>query len=335
MNIWTWVRECNAYINMKGSLLFTIFLFIPSVHTLTVNLYNHTLARVPQNITMDVTILHLDLNNILHLSDCCFCNYPQLEELYLQQNGLEIVSETAFANNSRLYRLQLAYNRIIFFPSFLLGAGESLTKIDLRVEDGAAVTLTNLSFLNYPNLEYISLMHNHISSGVLHMFNLPSLTSLFAKDCGLIVFPDLSAATQLEQFQLTNNKFNSVPPQSIYGLTKLNRFSVANSGITQLPNNMQHLVALESLVLHQNKLSTLPDLFNLSLTYILLNRNPVLCDQSLCWLRMWCFMKPPPTGFDSTLLKCASPESLRDSILMTVNPADMECYKGNRMCHPQ
>ena len=314
---------------MKGVLLFTILLFIPSVLTLTVNLYNHTLARVPQNITVNVAILHLDLNSIVHLPDCCFCIYHQLEELSLQQNGLEIVSETVFANNSRLRRLKLAYNMITSFPSFLQGAGESLTMIDLRVEDDAPVTLTNLSFLNYPKLEYISLMRNHISSGVLHIFNLPSLITLFAKDCGLTFFPDLSAATQLEQFHLTNNKFDSVPPQSIHGLTKLNRFAVASSGITQLPINMQYLVGLERLVLHQNKLSTLPDLFNLSLTYILLNRNPVLCDQSLCWLRMWCFMKPPPTGFDSTLLKCASPESLRDSILMTVNPVDMECYKGN------
>ena len=314
---------------MKGSLLFAILLFIPFVQTLTVNLNNKNLARVPQNINVDVTILDLDLNNILRLPDCCFCNCPQLEELYLRNNGLEIVSETAFANNLRLYRLQLAYNRIVSFPSFLQGAGESLTEIDLRVEDGDPVTLANLSFLNYPNLEYISLIHNYISSGVLHMFNLPSLATLFAEDCGLIVFPDLSTATQLEEFHLANNEFNSVPPQSIHGLTKLNRFAVARSGITQLPNNMQHLVALENLVLHQNKLSTLPDLFNLSLTRIILNGNPVLCDQSLCWLRIWCFMKQPPTGFDSTLLKCASPESLRDSILMTVNPADMECYKGN------
>ena len=310
-----------------------IFLpFAPFVQTSSVNLYNRNLTRIPQNITLDVIILHLELNNILDLPDCCFCKYPQLEEIFLKRNGLETVSELAFANNSHLLRLELAHNSLVSFPSFLQGAGNSLTTINLMVADNAPITLMNLSFINYPNLGSINLLNNRISSGILHLHNLPSLAKLVGKTTGLVHFPNLSAAPKLEFFHLSSNKFISVPQQSIYGLTKLKSLSLSATGITQLPN-MQHLVALEKLSLHQNKLSTLPDLYNLPLKDVVLNRNPFRCDKTLCWLRMWCFMKPPPNGFDHNLVQCALPEHLKDTVLMMVHPVDMECYNGNYICY--
>ena len=306
----------------------TILLFLPFVQTTTVNLRNSSLVHVPQDITPEVTTLYLDDNNILHLTDCCFCKYPLIERLQLRRNGLQTVSELAFANNTRLSTLELGYNRLISFPNFLYGAGSSLVEIDLRADmDMAVVTLTNLSFFNYPSLEMINLKYNRIISGILNLSNLTSLTTLNTYDCGLYVFPDLSAAPQLDNVQLRLNHFSSVPQQSIHGLTKLTHFALAETGISQLPN-MQHLVALKKIYIHQNNLTTLHDLYDLPLTAVKLARNPLLCDKLLCWLRMWCFVKPVLAELDSTSVKCASPEHLQEAVFMTVHPVDMECYNG-------
>ena len=327
------MRERHRCISMEVYVISSVLIFLffaPYVQTSSVSLKNLSLTRIPQNISLDVTILHLQLNNILDLPDCCFCKYPQLKHLNLSGNGLQTVSELAFANNSHLFRLELANNRLVSFPSFLQGAGESLTTINLRVEDDAPITLTSLSFISYPKLKRIDLLNNRISSGTLHLYNLSSFTKLLGKNSGLVVFPNLAAVPQLEYVHLTSCKFTStlVPHQSLHGLTKLAFLSLSNTGITQLPS-MQHLKSLEMIHLHKNKLSTLPDLYNLPLKDVVLISNPYRCNKSLCWLRMWCFIKPPPTGFADPLLQCDLPEALRGKALLTVHPVDMECYNGN------
>ena len=310
------------------ALALTVLNVPPFVETSAVFLKNSSLSHVPHDIRADVTKLYFDDNKILHLTDCCFCMYPLLKRLTIERNGLQTVDEMAFANNTRLLKLELGYNRIVSFPSFLYGAGNSLIFINLRVDTHAAPdTLTNLSFVNYPSLERIDLKYNRITSGILNLSNLTSLTELIANDCGLHVFPDLSAAPQLEHLQLRLNPISSVPPQSIHGLINLQHFALAVTGITQLPS-MQHLVALEELNLQQNNLTTLQDLYDLPLTSVQLDRNPLLCDKSLCWLRMWCFVKPVLAELDSSLVKCASPEHLQESVFMTVHPVDMECHNG-------
>ena len=108
---------------------------------------------------------------------------------------------------------------------------------------------------------------------------------------------------------------------------KLTHFTLAETGISQLPN-MQHLVAPKKIYIHQNNLTTLHDLYDLPLTAVKLARNPLLCDKSLCWLRMWCFVKPVLAELDSTSVKCASPEHLQEAVFVTVHPVDMECYNG-------
>ena len=267
------------------TLVLTILNVPPFVETSAVFLQNSSLAHVPHDIRADVTKLDLEDNNILHLTDCCFCMYPLLKRLTLERNGLQTVNEMAFANNSRLLRLYLGYNRRVSFPSFLYGAGNSVVFINLRVDAHAAPdTLTNLSFVNYPSLERIDLKHNRITSGVLNLSNLTSLTELIANGCGLDVFSWAICCTSIRALP-TSPQPNQFIASTIYLWTH------KTARITQLPS-MQHLVALEELTLQLNNLTTLQDLYDLSLTSVNLNRNSLMCDKLLCWLRMWCFVKP-------------------------------------------
>ena len=89
--------------------------------------------------------------------------------------------------------------------------------------------------------------------------------------------------------------------------------------------NIKPLLNLEALIAGNNYMESIPDYFHLPLKYVDLKQNPLACNASLCWIRMWKYLKLPINKVFGT---CKSPKSLKGKALMTLHPITMECYKG-------
>ena len=130
---------------------------------------------------------------------------------------------------------------------------------------------------------------------------------------GLIELPDFSShAPNLETVYLYRNSMKYMPSGYLKGMIKLKQLDLSH-----------------------NKLTTVPDLYHLHMTLFNLANNPLECNQSLCWIRMWPWMKhwiKPSVVTDKPI--CASPPFLNGMPLMEVRPIDIQCYKGKSAVHP-
>ena len=91
------------------------------------------------------------------------------------------------------------------------------------------------------------------------------------------------------------------------------------------PGNLENFKHLALVYLENNHLQTVPDLYDLPLTSINLGGNPLQCNKSLCWLRMWDLTKPRPLPH---LGMCATPGHLAGRQLQAVDPAVLRCFEG-------
>ena len=91
--------------------------------------------------------------------------------------------------------------------------------------------------------------------------------------------------------------------------------------------NFATLKKWRALRLSYNHIKTLPDFDHLSLATISLTGNPLVCNVSLCWIRLWSWVKAPLNAKGT----CNSSVLLRLVPIAEADPLAMECYKGD-MC---
>ena len=81
----------------------------------------------------------------------------------------------------------------------------------------------------------------------------------------------------------------------------------------------------ETLHLDRNQSTSVPDLYDHPLTALKLADNPLVCEKSLCWIRMWPRFKILILADNPT---CASPSHFAGLSLMGISPVDLRCYMG-------
>ena len=118
---------------------------------------------------------------------------------------------------------------------------------------------------------------------------------------------------------------HTISIQNVTGLTAVRLFDLASNKLTDIPN-LSFMGKLETLRLHANQLSSVPDMYDLPLEYLTMAGNPVVCNKALCWVRMWPWMKASPVPEDEPV--CAGPDELAGVKLMEVDPTVMECFQG-------
>ena len=109
------------------------------------------------------------------------------------------------------------------------------------------------------------------------------------------------------------------------GLTNVKILSLRNNALSILPD-ISFMKVLETLILHRNRLASMPDLYELPLTTLTLNENPLICDKALCWIRMWPWMRNSTIPSDKPT--CAGPVPIAGIKVMDVDPTLMECFGG-------
>ena len=92
------------------------------------------------------------------------------------------------------------------------------------------------------------------------------------------------------------------------------------------PKSVAGLLSLRKIDLRNNELSSVPDLNHLPLAVLKLSANPLLCNQSLCWIRMWPWTKA--STMSTAGITCETTGITQPVLLSEVNPLTLDCHQG-------
>ena len=261
------------------------------------------LTTVPEDILTDVTHLILDRNNIIRITNTSLTLYQELSYLHLWKNGLTYIEDGSFDHNPKLKTLSAGMNQIKQLPHSFGAATTSLNMINFwcSLHDPA---IHDMNFTEMISLEWLNTgcgnHHGRFDAAVLP----PNLKYICLNRMRLTEFPYFARySPHITTILIATNDITEIPSEYI----------VENSD-------------LEELFSSSNGLSTIPDLYHLPLTKLHLRNNPFICDQSLCWIRMWPWMKTPNDITDN--IRCETPAFLRGIKLMDINPTTLGCYYG-------
>ena len=223
--------------------------------------------------------------------------------LYMINVGLRVIEDGSFDHNDKLKGLILPYNpfTLEYLPISFGPPKLYLTRVHLWA------TL-NKNVVNFDLRELIALEWLNIGQwyrGSLDPSKLPqNLKHLVLNFNPLFELPSFMPHTpNLTALSASYTKISRIPDDVLIGLTKLERLG------------LQH-----------NNLHSLPDLYHLPLIVLRLGGNPLECNRSLCWLRMWNYKKSLALSVDAVV--CENPLALRGSQLMQVHPIDLNCFEG-------
>ncbi|XP_075406837.1 osteomodulin [Tenrec ecaudatus] len=201
---------------------------------------NRKLKIIP-SIPMHIQQLYLQFNEIEAVTENSFINATHLKEINLSHNKIKSqeIDYGVFAKFSNLLQLHLEHNNLEEFPfplpksleRLLLGHNEIF-----RLKTNAMDGLINLTMLD--------LCHNHLHD------------SMFKENI-------LCKMEKLMQLNLCSNRLESMPPSLPSSLMYL---SLENNSISSIPENyFKKLPELRALRMSRNKLYDIPyNIFNIS-----------------------------------------------------------------------
>ena len=227
---------------------------------------------------------------------------PLLKTIHIASNKIEIIPQPMIAWLSKLVEFKAGNNRITNFPSFVNSS--LLETLDLRNNRIAVIPRANIEGLT--RLRKFKLQHNRLT-----------------------IMTNISHLTSLREFNAGYNEISEFPEGLFYGLPNLNKLSCEYNRIAVLPDVVSILSSLREFYVQGNRLLTLPDYYQHSspLTFHV-EDNPLVCNRSICWLRMLSWTNPTsPLNLDSPT--CAGPPILANTTVAHAHPTEMECYDGN------
>ena len=138
-------------------------------------------------------------------------------------------------------------------------------------------------------------------------------------------FPNFSVAPAgIETLDLDDNYLTYIPREHIAALSKLRVLEMRQNALKSIPD-ISSMAQLQTLDVRNNQLITMPDLYGHNLTDLKIADNPFECNQSLCWIRMWPWMKSPMLESNP---ECAFPIDVQGIALMELSPTYLQCYNG-------
>ena len=289
------VRYCSV---MSSAILL-------GIHASLIVHIDQGLSSVPPSMDQGCTTLVIRKNNIPDLERNAFITYPHLSNLDLYSNNIQRIEDGAFSGLNFLLKLSLQRNKIIQLPSSFGPPTRSLIDVNLwrAFSYDIRPPISYPFFSNFNNLKFLNLgrnNHRNFNASLLPI----NLTDVNLGYAHLIEFPDfVSYAPNLESIGVYNNPLREIPEVFLKGM-----------------------VNLKEVRLYSNMLATIPDLYHMNLTFLRIDGNPFECNQSLCWIRMWPWMKIPVLG--NTPI-CETPGFVHGMPLMEIPPTDMRCYNGN------
>ena len=180
-------------------------------------------------------------------------------------------------------------------------------------------------FTAFEKLKLLSIGENYLETYEVHL--LPrNLTEFDGNTAILPIFPSLGIyAPFLQRIRLDHCGMKVMSVQHVSGLAEVKILALHSNTLIFFPD-ISFMKYLDTLKLNGNRLASVPDLYELPLTTLTLDDNPLVCDKALCWLRMWPWMKASTIPSDEPT--CAGPVEMAGMKLMDVDPVLMECFRG-------
>ena len=269
---------------------------------ITENLQSAGFTTVPENLNTKVQYLILKANKIQNITKNSLANYHNLIKLDLERNEIRYIHDGSFDHNPKLQYLALNGNSLRYISADFGLAQNSL--VDINLWRGMEMELKNMNFSKFPLLRKINLGGNPLTK--FDASNLPrGLDEFLLTYASLLVMPNFSAYTpNITHIKLKNNSLSHIPAGSMLGLQQLREFDIAAM-----------------------RLETIPDLYSQPLEMLKINKNPLRCNESLCWVRLWTRTKDVTLkGINAAV--CKSPSYFAGRTLVEVDPVQMRCYKG-------
>ena len=279
---------------------------------------------VPQDRDPNTDVLNLIGLPIPMIDNSSFVRYRNMTDLLMTRCQLVYVKNGTFDLLWKLNYIDFMYNEIIEFPDDFGLAADSITRLrfwgafNLR-------TLPPLYFRNFSKLTWLNMGLNDwtpFDPSILPA-SLTFININYAYE--LPRFPNFTGWTpKLSTINLPGNNITELPAENLRNVN-VTAINIANNHLNAIPDHTAYPY-IESLKLKQNRLTSVPDFLNTTLKTLSLSNNPLICNRSLCWLRMM------PWGFGTNILTdiptCVYPYTEPKTPLMEVHPATMECYDG-------
>ena len=270
--------------------------------------------------------LDIRYNTILRIPMDAFISYSNLKTIYFEHVGLRYIEEGGFNGQDKLEKITIIGGyRSLKLPSNLGPPTRSLISIYLwnTLRDETATVYPY--FKAFEKLNYLNIGSNFLKTFKANSLpnNLKTIVAPYTK---IPIFPSLGIyAPLLQKIEMRKCGMDAMPVQNLAGLTDVKTLNLYGNTLSHLPD-IAFMKDLKDLQLHRNRLTSMPDLYELPLTTLTLADNPLVCDKALCWLRMWPWMKASTIPSDEPT--CAGPATVTGMRLRDVDPALMECFRG-------
>lgn len=227
-----------------------------------------SLTSVPDNVSVEISVLNLTANNIQSIADTDFWALEELENVDVSYNALANISLGAFDKNRKLRVLSLTHN--VLDIESVLAAGRSPVQTLLltanRIRDlDQFFESSSLSFLdlsensihsvpakflkNLPNLEHLSLAGNRIEKFVLNRsLGESRLKHLNLSRNSITQFSISTLFGRLEALDLSWNLISAINPEWFASFPNLAVFVFTGNRIDSIPDfafrHSRHLQAI-------------------------------------------------------------------------------------------
>ncbi|KHJ49490.1 leucine Rich repeat-containing domain protein [Trichuris suis] len=231
--------------------------------------------------------LRLGNNEIEEVLPLAFMNVPKLESLNLTKNKLATLETSRFMLFENLQLLDLSSNKLTKLPA---SAFKELAVLkELHLNDNLISIVETMAISNNPQLRLINLANNSIRELYFNAFDqLDGLETLFlgGNKIATIEKDMLAGMPNLKQLSLRANELTKIETSAFDNVPLLTTLDLASNRIASLQNGVfDKLADLFWLDLSNNQLSTIQEgTFKNGIPNLLLQRNPLRCDESITWL---------------------------------------------------
>ena len=241
--------------------------------------------------------------------------------MIFKADGMKLKTFPNFSNAAVLEILSFATNNFSFIPDNIIKTiSRSLTSLSLgrcKIQEMPSVThLTKLKKLWFSINQIPRISRNTIKTVTnLNVFNL--------RENDIQIMPNLSYLSSLQWVLLQSNSIRYIPGSALLGLPKLKSLGLTGNMVSYVED--LPVPICDKLYLDGNQLAIPPDVFGSPLRTLHIGGNPLICNQSLCWLRMWPWFNTLPNVDNPA---CTEPADLFGVDVMTVHPVRLKCYRG-------